>query len=469
MMTAILYHERLNFVARGPALIVVAVIVLAFGYAGWSGDRWRDARLAGLEAFDADKTASLEAWRAGLIAIENGQVEPSPYDANPMSISFPAILPPSALGDFAIGHANLHPASGEITPWRDLSSIFGRYQFDNPSMLTTGSFDMALVVILLMPILMIAVSFDILAAERNRGSLAMVLSAPVRLTSLVWTRLLFRNGVLWVVGVLVMTGLLVLNGSGGDRYARFGLWLATSLVYAFFWIALMALCIARFRSATQTAAALVGLWLLFTLAVPGTVATITEATYPTPSRLAYLSEVREAKGETNRNLASLTEGFLMDHPELSVGEEGLPSFYRAAFLSNETARVTTRPITEGYERARHGRAEALQWAQYLSPAIITQRLLSLAAGSDLGRQHEFQAQAREALFHLADAVGPAVVSRNRLSVAEFDALLPFAFKDRKTAELLADATTPLIFLILLGAIMSVMAHRRLDSKAGAHV
>ena len=463
MMNGILYHERLNFVARGPALPAVLLVLFAIVYAGWSGDGWRDARTESLAAFEAEQLAALDEWREELLAIEEGRSEPSPYAANPMSIAFPAVLPPSSLADFAVGHADLHPASGTISTWRNLSSVFGRYQFDNPSTLAAASFDVALVIVLVLPILMIAVSFDVLAGERSRGALAMVLSAPVRLTQLVWSRLLFRNGLLWLTATLAMAVLVVANDTGGDRYARFALWLGVSLAYGLFWLTAIAFCVARFRSATNTAAAMVGLWLTLALAVPAAIATVAEAAYPTPSRLAFLSEIREAQGETNRNLAKLTEGFLMDHPELSFGDEAVPAYFRGAFMSNQAARENTRPILEAYETARAGRAQTLRVAQYLSPSIIAQRLLVASAGADLDRQHRFQAQARRALDRLADTIGPAVISRNRLPLAEFDTLAPFAFEDRSAADIASDAATPIVFLLVLSLIAGTLAHRRLGA------
>ncbi len=465
MTGAILYQERLSFMTRGPALIAIGLIAATLLYAGFSGDQWRDARLASLDAFEAQQTESLAEWREQLAGIEAGTIEPSPFDANPMSISFPAVLPPSALGDFAIGHADLHPASAAISPWRHLSSVFGRYQFDNPTTLASSRFDVALVVVLLMPILMIAVSFDVLAADRSRGSLSMLMSFPVRLPRLAWTRLLFRNGILWGTAVAAMALLLIVNDpGGGDRYARFGLWIAVCLAYAAFWTTLIAFCIASFRTATNAAAALIAVWMLITLAIPATVTTVSEAAYPTPSRLAFLSEIRLAQGETNRELAEVTKGFLLDHPELSVGDESLPSYFRAAFLSNEAARANTRPILDAYEAARAGRARTLGWAQYLSPSIIAQRLLNIAAGADLDRQHRFQAQTQDALQALAAAVGPAIVSRNRLSVEDFDTLSPFRFEEPRIGAVASAALPPMAFLVLLSVLFGVLAQKKLASS-----
>jgi ABC-2 type transport system permease protein len=464
MKAAILYLERLEFLLRGPALLAILVIALAFAYAGWSGDRWRDAQAASLSAFDGKTREEMREWRGQLVEVEAGSTEASPFDANPMSITFAATLPPASLGDFAVGHADLHPASADISPWRNVSSVFGRYQFDNPTTLSTSSFDVAMAVIVLMPILMIAVSFNALARERKSGSLAMVLASPVRLTELTWTRLAFRNGLLWFAALIAMLALFFANDAGGDRSARFLMWLAVALLYGLFWFAAIAYCVARFRTATATVGALVGLWLLFTLALPATVATASEALYPTPSRLAMLSQVRIAQGETNRELAKVTEGFLMDHPDLSVGDESMPSYLRAAFLSNQAARETTRPIVDGFEAAWAGRESTLRWAQYLSPSIIAQRLLLLSAGADLDRQHRFQSQVQASLDELASSIGPAIVSRNRVSLEQYDQLEEFVFSDASPGQLMSKAMVPAIFLLLVSMLLIVAAHRRLAQE-----
>ena len=468
MNAAIIYQENLAFLRRGPALLVVALLVFTLVYAGWSGASWRDAQTANLQAFESTADEALGAFREQLAAIEAGTVEPSPYDANPMSILIPATLPPASLADFAIGHADLHPASAELSTWRNQSSVFGRYQFDNPTTLSSSAFDVAMVIVVLMPLLMIAVSFDVVSRERSRGSLGMLLAAPVSMRDLVWTRLAFRNGILWATAAIVVLFLGLANDAGGDRLPRLGIWIAISFLYLAVWLALIAYCVAKFRSATATAGALVGLWLVFTLALPASIATTTEALYPTPSRLAFLSEIRTAQGETNRNLAALTDGFLMDHPDLSVGDESLPSFYRAAFLSNEAARENTKPIIEAYEAARAGRDRTVRWAQFLSPAIIAQRLLHLCAGADLKRQHRFQGQVQQALDELGTAIGPSVVSRNRLPLAAFDELEPFAFKDVTARQIVGSATGPAIFLLLVMLIVGMAANRLLQDEAYAN-
>ncbi len=464
MKSGILYHEGLNFVRRGSATAIIALLIVTFAYVGWSGDRWRDARHTSLTNFETQGLEAVSKLRADLAEIEAGRMEATPRGPNALTIQFPAVLPPSSLADFAVGHADLHPASAEISIWRNLSDVFGRYQFDNPTTLSVSTFDVAVVVIVLMPLLMIAASFDVLASERSRASLAMVLASPVRLTELVWTRLAFRNVLIWLVAVLAMLVLAFWNDAGGDRFARLGLWIGASLLYGLVWSALIAYCVARCKTATGTAGALVGLWLFFTLAMPATIATLSEAVYPTPSRLAFLSEVRSSQGESRRNLEKLTEGFLLDHPELTVGDENVPASWRAAFLANQTARKNTQPIVAAYDAARAGRERTIAWAQYLSPSIIAQRLLYLSAGGNLERQHRFQAQVQASMIELDRVLGPAIVAQQKLSAADLGVLKPFEFKDISVQRIFSAAIAPGIFLLLLSLFLGIAAHRRLVNE-----
>jgi ABC-2 type transport system permease protein len=464
MKAAVLHHEQLCFVSRGLALLAIAMVVLTIGYAGWSGSQFKNNQNASLDSYESRQLAAWDQWRNDLAVIEAGQADSSRFSANPMSISIPAVLRPSSLADFATGHADLQPASADISPWSNVKSLFGRYQFDNPSTIAFGSFDVAMVIVWLLPLLMIAVSFDILTGERTRGSLAMVLSSPVRLTQLVWTRLVFRNGLLWLAALLAMTTLAFLNGSGEERFARYGLWLGFSFAYLLFWLAVIAACIAFFRTAAATSGAMIGIWLLLTLAVPAGITTLAEFLYPTPSQLKLLSEIRQAQGETSLNLASLTDNYLMEHPDVGVGDADMPSYMHAAFLANQAARDSTRPILEAHQSAHADRKRTLQWAQYLSPAAITQQGLMRVAGADLDRQHRFQDQAIAALDQLAEVVGPAVVSRNRISTEEAGQIKAFRFRDHSVTQLAAKSALPIAFLLCVSLLIGIFAHRRLGAS-----
>ena len=457
MRRAILLHELKSVVGRRSSVLLFVAVLLLCGLTVANGQRWWAARVAAIEAFESEQATAMEAFRSQLQAIEAGDEAPSPYDGNPMSLKFAATLPPGPLAQLAAGQSELQPATGLLSPWRNDDSMFGNYEFENPDVLAFGRVDYAFLILFLAPLLAIGFSFDALASDRQRGTLTMILVGPVSVPELVWTRLWVRHAAVWSVFMLPAAAALFLPGATvAERLPRLLIWGAAVLVYAGFWLALSGLCVARIRDARATAAVLVGLWAIFTLGAPAA-ASAAEAFYPPPSRLAYLAEMRAAQGEANREIDRLTEGYLLDHPELSVSDEAVPAYYRGAFLANVESRARTAPLVEAYAQSAAARRRLVSAAQYLAPPLLIRRVLHVAAGADLERERAFQAEARQALHRLSDAVGPAVMARQRMTVTEVDALERFAFSNRSPQQVAGLAALPLGVLAGIAMLLAFLA------------
>ena len=77
-----------------------------------------------------------------------------------------------------------------------------------------GRFDLAFVVVYLLPLLVLALSFNVLSEEREQGTLALTLSQPVSARGVVAAKLAFRA--LLVVGMVLavsLAGILVAGAS----------------------------------------------------------------------------------------------------------------------------------------------------------------------------------------------------------------------------------------------------------------
>ena len=103
--------------------------------------------------------------RADLIANERGSL---------------ALLPPAPLSALAIGQGDVYPNYIKVTA-RSLDALVSGDQIEHPLAVASGQFDAAFVVLFLYPLLIFAVSFDLTATERDRGTLRMVLAQPVTL------------------------------------------------------------------------------------------------------------------------------------------------------------------------------------------------------------------------------------------------------------------------------------------------
>jgi len=444
---------------RSPAasLILLFALVASF-YAVWSGARWADGYQQSLEAYEAHIDERMANWRSQLEAIEAGTAEPSPYDARPMDIRLAGTHALGDLGHLAIGYRDITPARLTISAWRNDISMVERYEFDNPTILSLGTFDFAFYIIVVMPVLMIALSFDVIASDRSSGRAQLLLSNPVSEAGVILSRLLVRNGFLAAVMLLALLwGFLeapALSTTGAF------LWAALCVGHMAFWFGLIFLVVAKVRKSEGAAAGLVGAWVMIVFAVPALVDTAVEGLYPPPSKLAYLSVARLAEGEATKRTAELTEGFLADHPDLSVGDANVPGFYRRVFLANEQVRENTAPITAAFRQIAGARERTVSLLQYLSPSIVVQRALYRTAESDMASSRRFLETGGDKLQTLSDDVRSAVISRNRITLAQYDALEPLRLDGAGTS---TASVVGLIYLLLLTAL-GVIVGRRLVGR-----
>ncbi|MEM9533039.1 MAG: DUF3526 domain-containing protein [Pseudomonadota bacterium] len=466
MIRAVFQHELRLLMLRPVGIAAVVTALLAATYALWTGGQHLQSGVARAAGYQETVNNSHARWLETLRQIEGGELAPSPYDARPINIRLPAALAPAPLGDFARGAYDLHPTTATIGAWSNAVNLFPHYQFDNPGLIQLGRFDFAFVAIVLLPLLMIALSFDAAASDRASGRLRLLSAQPIRPGRLVLGRLLLRAALLWVCLVLVALVFLLVNAAPvgfGERLARFGLFAVGLSVYALFWFALISLCVAYIKRSEAVIASLIAAWAILTLGIPGIVATTAERLYPQPSRLAYLSEMRQAQGDAAREAAQLTAGFLVDHPDLTVSDEAVPDYYRGTYLANLEVERRTGPVLEAFVDARTQRDRLIGITQYASPAIITSGILNAAAGADIGRHYNFQQQARFALRDLSGQVGPAIVARQRMTTGEVEAIPNFGFEDQPVSAMLAESVMPFAYLFLLALAGVAVAWRRFDA------
>ena len=468
MKSTALFLECRTFLFAAPGIALIVSLLILGGYAAYSG-KSQLTRLAQAQAdYAQTRNAALDAWRDELVEIVSapgaGAAAPA-YAARPMNIRKPAVAPVAPLGDFAIGASDLLPAQTELSAWVNPADLFNEYEFANPTLLSIGRFDLSTMVVLLLPLLMIAASFDIWSAERESTRARLIAAQAGTVKSLIWSRLLFRNGLIWGVFALVAlaAGLAAPAGLSSARLANLAGWIGAAWIYGAFWFALIAFAVAYFRRSEIIAATLFALWASFVFLTPAIGGAVSEALYPPPSRLAALSAMRDAKSEAGKATAELTQGFLADHPEMTVSDDDVPFYYAGTWLANREAATRTAPILRAFEQSRQRRQETINLLQYLSPTVIVNRALLSFTGGDVDRYRAYQAEARAALADLSQRIGPAVVAKQRLSLAAYDAIVPFSFTETAASDKVRRLAAPLSFLLALTLALGWGARRRLGA------
>ncbi len=453
MTTILMKLEWLRLRRSLASRLVFAVALLSSLYAVWSGLHWKQAYLAGQALHETQIEERMQGWRTALADIESGKAESTPYDARPMDVRQAASHEPGELTHLAIGYRDIMPSRLTLGAWRNEISMVERYEFDNPLILSLGRFDFAFFLIVVLPVLMIALSFDVVASDLTSGRARLVLSNAVSLRQVIYARLLLRNGLLCGLVLLVLLVGFLFAEAAASEYL---LWTGVCMSYMVFWFALIFCLVAASRQAEAVAARLLACWLVLIFAIPAVVDSAVQALNPPPSKLAHLSVARIAEAEAARQTAALTEGFLADHPDLSVGDEEVPGYYRGTFLANERVREYTAPTVADFRAAAEAREAGLSALQYLSPALLAQRALYRLAQADAAASRHFLDSAGTRLAEISELVGPAVISRNRISLQEYDQITPF---DPETLPVGAGAVTGMAYLLALSLLLALASLR----------
>ncbi|XSC47622.1 ABC transporter permease subunit [Bradyrhizobium sp. RDT10] len=163
--------------------------IVALGFALVNGERWR-SHLDGVRAAAAQQDISARATaRATAQRINSGQQPSSFFDPRNSLVyanylmSHSAVLPATPIAALAVGQSDLLPSALPLAPGR-LPSVADGSEPENPHRLLIGRFDPAFAVIFLFPLLIIGMSYALLAGERERGTLALLLAQPLTMQAL---------------------------------------------------------------------------------------------------------------------------------------------------------------------------------------------------------------------------------------------------------------------------------------------
>lgn len=202
---------------------------------------------------------------------------------------------------------------------------------DHSSMIRFGELSSALVLQILMPLLIIFLAYASFTKEKERGTLRLLRSQGVTLTSIAWGKIMAYFIILLVILVpftlcilLLSYGLKTTNTSTdlGMRIILLGI---TYMAYIFMFIVLSVLVSLKSSISRNALLTLLTCWILFTIIIPKTVANLGESLYPLPSMKTYKEAILKDKkdgldGKTPRaeRMAQLEQQLLTKYKVDSV-------------------------------------------------------------------------------------------------------------------------------------------------------
>lgn len=452
-------RTELRLIRRDATWVALIVLVVVAAAAAVNGaQRWERQTFA-LTDMEQSEAMLFDAVQARAV---DAPVDPPPATSQPGALGFSilsrnAILPAAPLAPLALGQSDLHAAHFPVTAHAPYT-FMNRSDIANPLSLATGSFDLAFVVVFVLPIFVIALVYDLMSRERERGTLALVVAHGVAMRHFALAKCAARAAL--ILGVVNVVNAVAIALAGVD-FAEPGtlisvaMWMLATSLYACFWFALALVVNVRARTSDANGVVLANLWLVLVIAAPALLNVAATTLYPAPSRVELTTELREAATLAEQRAAEAREAYFFDHPDLAAGEQDPEVYFREVVASERDIESALAPLLEAFQRRRAERDRLIGTLQYLSPAVVTQRVLTRIAGTDDERYAEFRRQV--IAFH-QDYAGffiDRLEAESIVRAADFEQIPRFQFQARDN--LLGHIALPLTSMAALTLALIALA------------
>jgi len=437
-----------------------AVLIGLIGYGMFNGAMWTQFQTRTVNKITADENERITAQKNEIAAIEAGTSQPRLY-RDPRDPAFMGgifggsgrfvWMSPAPLAALSVGQSDLYPYYFKVAVGSK-QNFMSNDEIENPHNLLAGSFDLAFVIVYLFPLVILALSFNLLSQEKEQGTLALTLSQPLNLRSLVLGKIIAR-----FVPIAILTTTFVLLGGflvgvdfSADGAARqMVLWIIATIIYAAFWFGLAALVNSFGKSSATNALTLAGIWLLLVLIIPALLNIFTTTLYPVASRTEIVQATRRAAEDADARSGQLLSKYLTDHPELTPTntKAEFGEYFSRIIVATLDAEKQTQPVLDDFNRQLTNRQQLVNRFRFISPAVVVQEAFNDLAGTSQPRYAEFTKQADEYHQMWRGFYYPKILRQDTINSADYAELPRFSYIAESS-----DAVTQRVFAGLIGLL-----------------
>jgi ABC-2 type transport system permease protein len=461
-------HEGKVLFADRTLWLVGGLLAALLSYALFNGLAHTQAR-ADAAAVVLKRQVDQQASNIDLLArMMAGKATPEPFanPADPASIGSGmggryAVLPAAALAPVAVGQSDMFSHYYQVTYRSKLNFMYDS-EIENPWNLLSGHFDLAFVVVYLLPLLIFALSYNLLSAEREQGTLRMLLSQPLGLPVLVAAKLAVRAVV--VVGIANLLPVLVLmllrpEVSQLTSLPMLLAWASLVASYALFWFLLCAAVNAIGRSSAANALMLIGGWVMLVLVVPVVLNLVVGLVSPAPSRteLATRTRLITIDGLNRYNKLLSTDYRYIDKPEVLIPKNGkieVPPRRQGAYMLQRDVDSAIQPVLDQFDAQLAGQQALVERFGFLSPAIVAHEGMAALAGNGSRRYLQLQNQVSD--FHALwkQFFEPRMLTGTAIVEADFERMPRFEWQEAPAGDLRRDSLLRLVQLLTLTVLLA---------------
>jgi ABC-2 type transport system permease protein len=445
-------------VARGVLVLIVALIFVSL-VSGWAALRDRQAQVE--DAQRSDET------------VFTAQGNKNPHSA--AHFGRMAYKPVSALSLFDPGAALYLGQVVWLEAHRQSPAMF-RPAEDSPELRRLADLSVAGVLTLLLPLVIILAGHGTFAAERERGTLRLLLTAGPGMLSLFVGKLaaLAGSGALVSAVAIIVSAALALfmadSSAAGDIVIRASVLVVAYGLYCLAIAGVVLLVSARSDSAASALGILLSLWAVCIVVTPRVAAGIAGQAHPTPQSGVFWSEASNtiANARPSRTSAELKEleRLVISRALKERGEKTLSPVDRRGVQLEIMEILGSRAYAKSYNSlyATYDRQRRLRRAlSIFSPAIALSHISGALAGTDTTAHRDFVQQAEQQRNLVIRRINEDLLLKgaNRADYVSgrdlWEAIPRFVYRPATAREAIVSAAGDLVAMALWTGTMLIVA------------
>lgn len=432
-----------RFLMRDRSFLLMSLtLMIMIGLANFNGLRQWDFRQQTIKVKSSERAEADAAMIALARKLKNGEdPELGYYDnpTNPMGIGWKqprlAVYETGPMGLIATGHSDIFRHTIEVSVYGEQAYQPDLKEMRSPIQQLIGFFDLSLVLVYLFPLFALAVSFNLIAGDRERGSLALLLAQGIAVKQWLFVRVLARYVfTLAVVGISTLGSLALLGVLGKMPATNLVSLACMTALYGALWFTIAYGVNLRRGSSANHGFLLMLIWAMVLLVIPAGLNQIARVIYPMPSRVSQVNAMRMAVAEAERAQGRTFAQFYQRHPDLKPSEEVGQDTGRGWFMNYFAIQAeswrTLKPMLDVFEAHLDKRNRLVEIAGTLSPAIPFSAAMDQLAGTSPAHYRSWRDQVSDFSQTWKDYVFPKVFHEQWLEVEELEHLPAFTFNHR---------------------------------------
>lgn len=349
---------------------------------------------------------------------------------------------------------------------------FSEAGFSN-SMLRFGEISIAMVLQLLLPLLIFFLGFNAVAAERENGTLKLLLSQGISWKQLLMGKTLGLASVIMLlfipaIFVLVLIWLLLQNFSvSTDETIKMLLFILFHFIYLMFFCVITVLVSASAKTSKKALISLIGIWLVFTIILPRTTQAIGAYIYEAPSKIQFQSDIEKdilKQGDSHNpddlHYKAIKDSLLRVYKVDSVQQ--LPFNY-SGFIMTEGEKISSRIYNQHLEnllKVYDKQNSFSKTVSFINPYIAIKNVSMGLSNTDYDSYIDFQQQAEKYRYNMAqkmNALQVKYISNKKpgandkpltINKEHWADLAEFQYQSKGVSDVLKSEIVSVIFILL---------------------